>query len=148
MANKKKSKAGKVYFGEVIRRHFDDRCRWYRSDDGPHAWRLEFTDCFLCFNPLGVALELLLEGPAPGWNTDFVTAHDAAEPLESHLSQLPGVSEEDFYTFSVRYEVLETVDDFLRRWQSKSKNPERQYDSADYEARLAQLEPDMTTSIE
>lgn len=136
------------YFGEVIRQRFKHACRWALSADGPHAWRLEFEDCFLCFNPLGAAMELLLEGPAHGWNADFVTLPEASNAVETHLDQLPGVAEGDFYTLSVRYEVLETIQDFLGRWQVRTKSSPRRYETADYEERLSQMQPDLTTEIE
>jgi len=136
------------YFGEVIRRRFDGGCRWVLSAEGPHAWRLEFERCFLCFNPLGAALELLLEGPAHGWNADFVTLPEASPDVESHLDQLPGVGEGDFYTLSVRYEVLETIQDFLERWQAGRKNLPRRYETSYYEERLALMQPDLETEVE
>jgi hypothetical protein len=136
-----------AYFGEVIRRHFKDGCRWVLTADGPHAWRLEFEDCFLCFNPVGAALELLLEGSAHGWNADFVTLPEVEGALEEHLDQLPGVSERDFYTLSVRYEVLETIQDFLERWRVRKKKAPRRYETAEYERRLAQMHPDLAVEL-
>jgi hypothetical protein len=137
-----------AYFGEVIRRRFNNACRWVLSADGPHDWRLEFEDCFLCFNPLGAALELLLEGPAHGWNADFITLPEAESDLETHLDQLPGVAEGDFYRLSVRYEAIETIQDFLGRWQVRRGKSPRRYETADYEERLAQMQPDLAVALE
>jgi hypothetical protein len=137
-----------AYFGEVIRAHFKKGCRWHLSDDGAHAWRLEFERFFLCFNPVGTALEFLLEGQAPGWNADFVTLAEASGDLEAHLDTLPSVAEDDYYTLSVRYEVLDTIQDFLVRWQRGLDAPQRKYQTADYDERLSQIQPDMTAEFE
>lgn len=136
------------YFGETLRRRYHHACRWVLSDDGPHAWRLEFEECFLCFNPLGAALELLLEGQAHGWNADFVTHPEASLAVENHLDKLPGVAERDFYTLSVRYEVLETIQDFLELWHASREDSPRTFESSDYEKRLAQMQPDLTADLE
>jgi hypothetical protein len=151
-----------AYFGEVIRGRFKKGCRWHLGAEGLHAWRLEFEHFFLCFNPLGAALELLLEGQAHGWNADFVTLPEVSEDLENHLDNLPGVSEDDYYTLSVRYEVLETIQAFLVLWQhaqeetrsaatdtgAASRTRLRKYRTADYDKRLAQLLPDLAAEFE
>jgi hypothetical protein len=106
-----------AYFGEVLRRLFP--CRWHVVDDALHEWRLEFEDCLLCFNPLGMVLELLLEGEALGWNAGFITDPAATAPLDEYLAGLPGVCEDDFFALTVRQETLDIVHDFLLRWQSR-----------------------------
>ncbi len=136
------------YFGEVIRRHFGGGCRWVTSATGLHAWRLEFERCFLCFNPLGSALELLLEDAALGWNAEFVTHAEAESDLQKLLGRLPGVSEQDFYTLSVRSEVLETICSFLEQWERTRESPGHRYDTAAYEDRLAQLAANATMTFE
>ena len=106
-----------AYFGEVLRRLFP--CRWHIAEDALHEWRLEFEDCLLCFNPLGMVLELLLEGEALGWNAGFTTDPAATAPLGEYLAGLPGVCEDDFFALTVRQETLDIVHDFLLRWQNR-----------------------------
>lgn len=142
-----------AYFGEVLRAHYGTGCRWHLGTDGSHAWRLEFERFFLCFNPVGIALELLLEGKAHGWNADFVTLPEVADDLEAHLDSLPGVSEDDYYTLSVRSEVLETIQAFLELWQRAQAErdaaaPQKTYRTADYEERLGQIQPDLSAEFE
>lgn len=142
-----------AYFGEVLRVHYGTGCRWHLGADGSHAWRLEFERFFLCFNPVGIALELLLEGKAHGWNADFVTLPEVADDLEAHLDSLPGVSEDDYYTLSVRSEVLETIQAFLELWQRAQAErdaaaPQKTYRTADYEERLGQIQPDLSAEFE
>lgn len=137
-----------AYFGEVVRRRFEGSSRWVLDEDGAHAWRVEFEPVFLCFNPLGAVLELLLEGDALGWNAGFITHPEADEPLREKLARLPGVSEDDFYSLSVRLEVFETVYEFLLGWERSRKKSKAPYGRGDYERRLAQLGADATASFE
>ncbi len=133
-----------AYFGEVVRRQYGSR--WHLGSESSHAWRLEFEDYFLCFNPMGVALEMLLEGDALGWNAAYLTWPEATDALQSRLSNLPQVSEEDFYSFSVRYEVLETVTDFLAGWTAK--DPPKIYDSSFYQEQIAARgEPEIVFTV-
>lgn len=133
-----------AYFGEVIRKEY--ACRWFLSPEGGHLWRLDFEQFFLCFNPIGMALELLLEGDALGWNASYLTWDDATEALQTRLSRIPQVAEGDFYTLSVRNEVLETVTDFLASWTAKDRP--KVYDAKFYEAQIAaQPEPEIIVKI-
>jgi hypothetical protein len=137
-----------AYFGEVVRRHFGARCRWVLDADGLHAWRLEFEEVFLCFNPLGSALESLLDGRALGWNAEFVTLAEAEDSLRERLDRLPGVSERDFFTLSVRIDVLETICEFLEQWEHARDDSRRPYGTTEYESRLAQIAADATAAFE
>jgi hypothetical protein len=133
-----------AYFGEVLRQRYP--CRWHRGAKGFYAWRLEFEQFFLCFNPLGVALEMLLEGDALGWNANFLTWNEASESLAARLRNIPEVKEEDFYTFSVRNEVLETVTDFLAGWTAK--DPPKLYDPIFYQEQIAlRGEPEIALTL-
>lgn len=117
-----------AYFGEVVRRRFD--CRWVLTPETSLLWRLEFERCFLHFNPVGVALELLLGGEIPDANAAYVTFPEATEALVPILDRMQPVSEEDYFTLSVRFEVLETIVDFLM-----ARKDDRQpavYDAAYY----------------
>jgi len=134
-----------AYFGEVIRRRFPSR--WYLSSDGAHSWRLEFEPFFLCFNPMGIAVEMLLEGEALGWNAAYLTWTEATEALRARLAKLPEVSEDDYYTFSVRSEVLEAVCDFLAGWTAKE--PPRVFEGQFYQEQLdAQSKPEIVLSFQ
>lgn len=133
-----------AYFGEVIRKQH--ACRWHLSPEGGHSWRLDFEQYYLSFNPIGMALELLLEGDALGWNARFLTWEDATEALQARLSRLPEVAEGDYYTLSVRNEVLETVTDFLAGWTAK--DPPKVYDAKFYEEQIAaQPEPEVIIDV-
>jgi len=126
-----------AYFGEVVRRRFG--CRWHMATESSLLWRLEFEQCYLYFNPVGVVLELLFEGEIPGSNATFVTWPDAIEALAPVLDRMPAVSEKDYYNLSIRFEVLETVVDFLMA-NKGGKQPAR-YDAQFYAAHVEMAEP-------
>jgi hypothetical protein len=126
-----------AYFGEVVRRRFG--CRWHLSTESSLLWRLEFERCFLYFNPVGVVLELLFEGEVPGSNASFATWPDATEALVPLLDRMPPVSEEDYFKLATRFEVLETVVDFLMA-RKDERQPEL-YDAEFYARQVGTDEP-------
>lgn len=99
------AQAAAAYFGEVVRALYP--ARWHAPAGEPERWRVEFTRCFLWFNPVDLALE------AMGLEADATFHVDAAErdALASALSILGDVSEEDYRRLSVRLEVLTSLHD-------------------------------------
>jgi len=101
-----------AYFGEVVRRHVDG-LRWHAPADDHAGFRLELEPCFLWFNPIGVAREVIARAPDPEWNAHLQLL-DADRPLvESALEHAGDVNETDYFTFGVRYEVIELVTSVL-----------------------------------
>ncbi len=99
------------YFGEVIRRSY--RCRWSVRHPNPCEWRLEFLDCFLYFNPVGVAMEVMLDDHAEGWGSGFGTLPDDMAELSESLDRIPGVAPADFFRFTTRWDTLAYIVDWL-----------------------------------
>lgn len=97
-----------AYFGEVVRRHVAG-ARWHCPDDEYPAYRIEFEPFFLAFNPIGVALEVLYAQDVPGWGAHFQLLDDGRARVMAALEQNPEVRPRDYYTLSMRYEVLEQV---------------------------------------
>lgn len=97
-----------AYFGEVVRRHLDG-VRWHAPNNDSMATRLEFESCFLWFNPIGAAREVISRVPAPDWNAHLQLLDADRALVESALEQAGSVNETDYFTFSVRYEVVEMV---------------------------------------
>jgi len=99
------------YFGEVIRKHYD--CRWCVTHPDPLEWRLEFLDCFLYFNPIGVAMEAMLADHDECWGAGFATLPEDMSDLAESLDHIPGVSTEDFFRFTTRWDTLAYIVDWL-----------------------------------
>jgi hypothetical protein len=122
--------AAGAYFGEVVRRNMSG-VRWHAPGDEYSAFRLEFESFFLCFNPLGAALEVLIHGDAPEWGATFQMLDEARPVVREALERSPELSPEDYYTLSVRFEVVEQVADLLGALESTQSAP-RHFDPAVY----------------
>lgn len=96
-----------AYFGELVRRHLGP-ARWHAPDDY-QEWRIEMEQIFLHFNPVGVALEVLLQEDAPGWSAHFSVLEGDRTAVRKALDLLGDVESDDYYRFSVRWEVLDQV---------------------------------------
>ena len=95
-----------AYFGELIRRQLGDG-KW-RSDPEDHSeWRMTFDRCSLAFNPIGVALEVLLEQDVPDWGAHLRTAPEDQLRVSKALDVYGDVRDRDYYTFAVRDEAIE-----------------------------------------
>ena len=95
-----------AYFGELVRRELGDGAREVDPDDYAR-WRLTFERCSLAFNPLGVALEVLLGQETRDWGAHLQTARADAARAKASLEVFGDVRDTDFYSFSVRYEAIE-----------------------------------------
>lgn len=96
-----------AYFGEVVRRSLPGGFRWHLPQDDYPGWRLEATNVFLGFNPIGVALEALLGTTAAGWNAHLALLDEQRRPVTRSLEATGAVREDDFHRLAVRHEVLE-----------------------------------------
>ena len=100
-----------AYFGEVLRRAFD--ATWYAV--GEHdAWRLDFHEVFLTFNPLGMAREALTLEETPGWHAHLEVDDAEKEAITARLAALPEVPDDEFYAPSTRFDVVELAVEALR----------------------------------
>jgi hypothetical protein len=100
-----------AYFGEVIRREFD--ASWFVSGDHD-AWRLDFHDVYLTFNPLGMAREALTLSDAEGWHAHLEMDEAEKDAVLERVAQLPDVSDDEFYSPSTRFDVIELAVEALR----------------------------------
>lgn len=114
--------AAGAYFGEVVRRAFET-VRWHAPSDDYPDYRLEFESFFLCFNPIGAAMEVLLGREQPGWGGHFHMLDDARDTVRDALARSPELNPEDYYTLSVRFEVVEQVADILATLEGMQKTP-------------------------
>jgi len=95
-----------AYFGELIRRQLQDGA-WSLDPDDYGLWRLRFEACSLAFNPIGIALEVLLSQDVPDWGAPLQTAPEDRDRVKRALEVFGDVRDRDYYTFSVRYEAIE-----------------------------------------
>ncbi|HYJ11357.1 MAG TPA: hypothetical protein VEX18_20180 [Polyangiaceae bacterium] len=109
-----------AYFGEVVRRTLG-YVRWHSPGDEYDRYRLELEPFFLSFNPIGVALEIIRQGQVAGPGAHFEVLDEARDLLKETLAKHARVPTEDFYTFTMRYEVLEQVADVLFALESVRK---------------------------
>jgi len=117
-----------AYFGEVVRRTLG-YVRWHCPGEEYDRFRLELEPFFLSFNPIGVAIEVIRQGQATGPGAHFDVLDEARDLLKETLSKHARVPTEDYYTFSMRYEVLEQVAEVLFALESTRK--ERRHFGAD-----------------
>lgn len=110
-----------AYFGEVIRRRYPS---WWRVEGvDPAEYRIEFENVYLAVSPMRIIIAALLYGgdqPSPKDDTDdtdlaqLILDEDDREAVITRLSELPPVSEQEYYAPSTRMEVIDIVVDALR----------------------------------
>lgn len=122
-----------AYYGEVVRRALGG-ARWHAAGDAHRGYRLEFERVFLCFNPLGVAAEVIEQDDAGGWAAHLQLLPEAREAVQDALAQGGPVRHEDYYSFSVRLETLQSVLDVLAGLESARQGPPRTFTPAVYAA--------------
>ncbi len=120
-----------AYFGEVARRRFGT-FRWHAPSDQYAQWRLEGERVFVYFNPIGVALEVLTEADAPGWNAHLELAARDQEAVKHAVELFGAVRESDYYSFAVRFETLDQVMEALAREAQRRHEEGREYGSDVY----------------
>jgi hypothetical protein len=124
-----------AYFGEVVRRSLGaEGVRWHAPGDTLEAHRLEFEAFFLCFNPLGVAVEVLMADDAEGYGAHFQLLDEARPLVEEALAVSESVSADDYYTFTMRFETLELVVSVLLGLETKLGGQPRRFSRDVYRA--------------
>lgn len=99
------------YFGEVVRRNHE--ARWIMPQEDITTWRVEFSRCFLFFNPLGMAVESFLERETEGVPGAFQVSRERRKAVKEVLDNQPSVLERDFYSLTVRWEILDLISSHL-----------------------------------
>ncbi len=84
-----------------------DDGRWVTDPEDYSAWRLRFERCSLSFNPIGIALEVLLGQDIPEWGAQLQTAPEDQLRISNALQVYGDVRDRDYYTFTVRFEAIE-----------------------------------------
>jgi hypothetical protein len=100
-----------AYFGEVVRGVFPSS---WRTDGTYIEWRLSMSEVYLAFNPIGMAREALMLADAPGWHAHLAMHAAEEEHVERRLASLPGVTDEEYYALTTRFDVIELAVEALR----------------------------------
>jgi hypothetical protein len=127
-----------AYFGQVLAIEYGGLWRVNSSDF--HEWRLYFQPVFLAFNPVGIAYEILFEGAGhqgPSGAPSF--ARDELALVEARLATLPEVDQDEYYSFSARYDVLQVAIEALREAQRHAGLEGVTYEWDDYEDELGRF---------
>ena len=132
-----------AYFGEVARKKFE--CDWHAPLQQYGLWRIQFKHCFLFFNPVAIALEVLSQQETVAWSSSYVTHREDEEDICSALDAWGPISRNDYYTFSIRWEILDLVSSRLTTTELLAKGVRgdgkvKVYSSRDYERYIKSLE--------
>jgi catechol 2,3-dioxygenase-like lactoylglutathione lyase family enzyme len=114
--------AAGAYFGEVVRRVMSG-ARWYAPVGDYRVQRIEFDAFFLTFNPTGVAMEVVSGQDADGWGAHFHVLDEARPAVSASLESTADVDTTDYYTLSLRLEVLQQIADVLLSLEHQQPNP-------------------------
>ena len=123
-------RAAGAYFGEVVRRRF--RSFWHLASDDPSTWEVRFEPVYLAFSPLAVAYDAITHGDEEGPTAHFQLDDQDREAVEVRLAELPAASDEEFFSFSTRLEVLDIAVDAIKARMMSSGLGEVSFTSEDY----------------
>ncbi len=97
-----------AYFGELVRGTHGGR--WYAPTDDAHEWRVCLSDVYLAISPLGIVYEAIREAADhDGPSAHLRVMREDEERIHERLAALPPVPEDEFFTFSTRFEVIEVA---------------------------------------
>jgi len=125
------ARAAGAYFGEVVRRRVSSF--WRMSSHDPGEWDLCLEPVYLAFNPLAVAYDAITHGDEEGPTAHLQLDDEDREAVEARFADLPPAADEEFYSFSLRFEVLEIAADAIKARMIASGLGDVGFSSADYE---------------
>ncbi len=118
-----------AYLGEVVRLRFGG----YWQAQGDHsAWRVLLSRVYLAFNPIGMAREALLLTDQDGWHAHFETDPGEREIVEARLRGLPEVEEDEYFSPTTRYDVVNLTYEALRSHMQENGTSDVRFTPDDY----------------
>ncbi len=120
-----------AYFGEVVRAGLGGF--WLLPSTNVHDYQVCLRSAFVSLNPVGVAYDALFLGENhDGPSSRFRLSPEERPMVEQRLSTLPEVPEDEFYSFSTRYEALQIAAEALRSHMEATGYSEQTFDESDY----------------
>jgi hypothetical protein len=102
------------------------------SDD-PSTWELRLEPVYLSFSPIGVAYDAITHGDEAGPTAHFQLEDEDREAVEARLAELPAASDDEFFSFSTRLEVLEIAVDAIKARMMSSGLGDVAFEDDDYQ---------------
>ena len=126
------TRAAGSYFGELVRGRLSGF--WRVPTINVHDWSVCSSAVFLWFNPIGSAYDAVYGGTEhDGPRSMLRVSPEEHEFLAQRLAALPPVAEEEFYSFSTRFEVLEVATEALHAKLVDSGYEGAEFGPEDYE---------------
>jgi hypothetical protein len=125
------ARAAGAYFGEMVRRQI--RSFWHAPSEDPSSWELRFEPVYLAFSPVAVAYDSITHGDEAGPTSHFQLDDEDRQAVEARLADLPPSTDEEFFSFSTRLEVLEIAVDAIKARMMSSGLGEVSFGPQDYE---------------
>jgi len=125
------ARAAGTYFGEVVRRQI--RSFWNATSDDPALWELRFEPVYLAFHPVAVAYDAVTHGDEEGPTAHIQLDDEDRQAVETRLADLPSASDEEFFSFSTRLEVLEIAVEAIKSRMMSTGLGEVLFTNTDYE---------------
>lgn len=121
-----------AYFGQVLALEFGGL--WKNAALDAHQWRVCLQSAFLSVNPMGVAYDILYGGQNhAGPSSELGLAPEDKELVEGRLAALPPVREEEYFTFSARFDVFHIAYEALRNQMQNDGLDDVWFELADYD---------------
>ncbi|MGC4090689.1 MAG: hypothetical protein QM756_23015 [Polyangiaceae bacterium] len=120
-----------AYFGEVVRARLDGF--WSMPSQNAHDWAVCSRVTYLSLNPIGVAYDAIFAGTEhDGPRSNLRVAPEDSEYLDRRLASLPPVPEDEYYSFSTRFEVIEVATEALAAKMEEEGYGGTEYSVDDY----------------
>ena len=120
-----------AYFGQVLAAELSGF--WRLSESDPNRWLMCLSPVFLALNPVGVAYDVLCLGTGhPGPSSELKLAGTDRPLVEARLSALPETSEEDYFSFSTRFDAVQIAFDALRAHMISGGQEDVTFEAQDY----------------
>jgi hypothetical protein len=121
-----------AYLGEVLRRRY--ALQWFAPPGEYRRWRVEFEHVFLSTNPIGAAVEAILEQEAEGWGAELRMRPEDEPIARAALDKVGEMDVEEYFAPSTRVEAIEIVVDTLLPRAEEGEVALPRYGAKDYGA--------------